>query len=136
MSTTNKASAVTNIKQPTGGDYPVNPSLPVTYMYGPVLSTASQTVINLGFSVDQSNKNNFVLVIAGIECTEGSTNDYQFTQIANGYSSQVTMNYGLTVGVNIKARYWGIAQSAPSSTSVSSLQAQINTATSQSLKNF
>lgn len=133
---TKQLSSRVNAKQTTNADFPVNPATPITYIYGPVTSTASQTVINLSFAVDQNNKNNFQLTIDGRDLSEGAANDYQFTQVINSYSAQVTMNYPITAGLNIKARYWGIAQNASSTVGLNSLQASVNNANAAALKNL
>lgn len=77
-------------------------------------STASQTVINLNFSVAQTAeaKRGFQLFIDGQLLREGASNDFQFTGIAGGVSAQVTLNATIGAGLNIVAYQIGAYQSS------------------------
>ncbi len=70
-----------------------------------VESTASQTVINLNFSVTQTDdqKRGFQLFIDGQLLREGAANDFSFTAISGGVSAQVTLNAPIAAGLNIVA---------------------------------
>lgn len=66
--------------------------------------TRGQTVITLPFSVEQILKDQFFLYIDGILLTEGAGNDYQFTSIVGGFSSEVTLEVAVPVTqVNMSA---------------------------------
>jgi hypothetical protein len=123
-------------KQRTGADFPVNPARPVTYKYTGV-STAGQTVINLGFSVDQANKDNFLLIVDGRTLTEGASNDFVFSAVqSNNTSSQVTLNFAISYSnLNIVGLYMGVLQPTGGAASLSSLQASIATVQANNAKN-
>lgn len=115
-----------NAKQKTNADLPLNPKIVSTFEYTAV-TTASQTVITLPFSVEQITnvKKNFEVIIDGAHLVEGASNDYQFTNIApNNTSSEITLNSSVTAGLNIRVRLLGIAsQNEPSNPN---LQSQIS----------
>lgn len=126
MPITKSISSRANLKQTTNADFPLIPAQLVTNMYGPVASTASQTVINLGFAVPTTNTANFFLVIDGKILAIGASNDFTFTNIqSNGTSSQVTLNISLPAGLNIQAWYLGVAQPPAAATSISTINAEI-----------
>jgi hypothetical protein len=89
------------VKQQTSADLPSNPVKYITQR-GSQTSTDGQTVINLGFAVDLSIKDAFLLIVDGKVLLEGSGNDYTFTSVqSNNTSAQVTLTQSLTVGLNI-----------------------------------
>jgi hypothetical protein len=100
------------VKKSTSNDMPFSPAVPViSSFYG--TSTASQTVINLGFTILTSgvyaNTDIFFLFIDGKKLRLGSSNDYTFTSInSDGTSSQVTLNSALVAGLNIQAYKLGL----------------------------
>lgn len=127
MPITKAVSSRANAKQLTSADVPQQPTNMVTAKYT-ATSTASQTVINLSFAVDQTNTTNFFLAIDGRTLREGASNDFTFTNVAaNNTSSQVTLNQSLVVGLNIQAWYLGLLVPASATTSLLSFQAQLNT---------
>jgi hypothetical protein len=135
MSLTKKVSSRANLKQKSSADLPLNPSRLATYTHEST-STAGQTTINLGFAVpqDATSKANFFLFVNGILLRDGATNDYTFTNIqADNSSSIITLNDALSVDLNIVARWLGIVQP---NYSLSSLQAQVNTNTTEIPKNY
>lgn len=84
-------------------------------------STANQTVINLNFSVTQTTeqKRGFQLYIDGQLLREGAANDFTFTAISGGVSSQVTLNASIAAGLNIVAyKIGGYSDPFPSPSSV------------------
>lgn len=98
-----------NVKKSTNQDIPFASAQPVLSRYTAV-STASQTVINLPFSVDTINlANQFFLSIDGKVLTVGIANDYTFTAIgSDGTSSQVTLTVAIPVNLNIQAWILGV----------------------------
>jgi hypothetical protein len=103
MSILRPVNSKANIKQTSGSDMPANVSQNILNRYE-ADSSASQTVINMSFSVDQSNKDAFLLHIDGKLLREGAANDYTFTNVASdNTSSQVTLNSALPAGLNIIA---------------------------------
>lgn len=132
MPITKSVSSRSNIKQATGADFPVNPAQVVTVKYGPVSSTAGQTVINLSFAVDQSNKTNFFLSLDGKLLSD--VTDFTFTSIAsNNTSSQITLNFPIIASLNIQAWYLGVVVVSAAASSILTLQAQANTSTANGL---
>ncbi|CAB4125818.1 hypothetical protein UFOVP53_240 [uncultured Caudovirales phage] len=93
-------------------------------------STASQTVINLPFTISQTTetKRGFQLFIDGQLLREGVSNDYQFTTITNAVSSQVTLNIAIPAGKNIIAlKVGGYQDLFPNPSSVTAtLNADVN----------
>lgn len=71
------------------------------------VSTASQTVIDLGFDVTISNKVNFQLFIDGILFNEGASYDYEFTSISGGLSSEITLTSAIPASLTIRGLYHG-----------------------------
>ena len=133
MPITKAISSKTNTKQLTNADSPNNPNQVVTAVYGPVASTAGQTVINLSFAVNTSATSNFFLYVDGKLLSLGAGNDYTFTSIqANGTSSQVTLNQSLPANLNIQAFYLGVV--VPTF-SLSTLTASVNTLTASTPAN-
>jgi hypothetical protein len=103
MSILQKINNKANIRKLSEADIPFQPKVPVLNRYE-AESTASQTVINLNFSVDQENKEAFQLFIDGKLLREGLTNDYTFTSIGfDNTSSQVTLTFSLPAVLNIIA---------------------------------
>lgn len=103
MSLTQRVNSKANVKNKTDKDLPFSPQLPVANRYE-ATSTASQTVINMNFSVDQSNTDAFLLYINGQLYRPGASHDYTFTSVAaDGTSSQVTLNSPLSANLNIIA---------------------------------
>jgi hypothetical protein len=102
------------VKKSSANDLPFNAQQPVISSYY-ATSTASQTVINLTFSVQTTgvyaNTDNFWLMVDGKKLTLGtaSTNDYYFSNVGpDGSSSQVTLNQALVAGLNIQAYKMGL----------------------------
>ncbi len=96
------------IKKSTTNDIPFSSSQPVLNHYS-ATSSASQTVINMSFSVDQTLTDQFFLFIDGKLMTLGSSNDFTFTSVgADNTSSQVTMNSALVANLNINAYKLGL----------------------------
>ena len=83
-----------NAKQKTNADLPLNPKIVSTFEYTAV-TTASQTVITLPFSVEQITnvKKNFEVIIDGAHLVEGASNDYQFTNIAPNNTKEEIDSY-------------------------------------------
>jgi hypothetical protein len=103
MSILQKLNSKGNIRKTSAADLPYRPQYPVIGRYE-ATSTASQTVINMTFSVDQDNKEAFQLFIDGKLLREGASNDYQFTSIGfDNTSSQVTLTYSIPANLNIIA---------------------------------
>lgn len=103
MSILQKVNTKANIRKLSEADIPFQPKIPVLNRYESE-SVASQTVINLNFSVDQENKEAFQLFIDGKLLREGLSNDYTFTSIGfDNTSSQVTLNFSLSAALNIIA---------------------------------
>ena len=101
-----------NVKKFTNNDVPYTPQFPVVNRYE-TTSTASQTVINLNFSVDQSNTDSFFLFVDGKALRSGSANDYTFTAISStNTSSQITLNYAIIANLNIIAIKLGVKKEA------------------------
>lgn len=100
------------IKKNSTNDIPFSGLQPVIAS-AVAVSTSSQTVINLSFSVvatgTNANTDIFWLFIDGKKLTLGSANDYTFTAIAaDGTSSQVTLNFAIPAGLNIQAFKLGL----------------------------
>lgn len=107
MPVINTANSKAKIKQLTGADMPITSSQPVMAKYGPVDSTAGQTVINLTFSVDTTASSIFFLAINGQIMAEGK--DFNFTSIATDRtSSQVTLTFPLAAQQTIQAWKLGL----------------------------
>jgi hypothetical protein len=103
MAILQKLNLKANVKKTSSGDMPYQPQLPVINKYE-ADSTASQTVINMTFSVDQNNKEAFQLFVDGKLLREGVSNDYTFTSIGfDNTSSQVTLTSSIPSGLNIIA---------------------------------
>lgn len=119
MSITKQLNSKSNIKQYSNADYPLNPKQPVLNRYS-VDSTASQTVINLPFSIDTVNASDTLLLsVDGKLLTLGSSNDYTFTSIdAYGFSSQITLTQSITAGLNIQAIKLGFKKETESARTV------------------
>lgn len=108
MGITQALNSKANVKKLTNQDLPFAPQQPVIASYY-ATSTASQTVINLTFSVDTTNSDVFWLFVDGKKLDLGTSNDYTFTAIAaDGTSSQVTLNQGLPINLNIQAFKLGL----------------------------
>lgn len=69
------------------------------------ISTLNQTVIALGFPVDQYNKKSFMLFVDGILFNEGSSYDYTFTNVVDNYSNAVTLKNAIPAGLTLRAIY-------------------------------
>jgi hypothetical protein len=92
-----------NLRRTSAADMPYNAQFPVLNQYT-ATSTPSQTVINLTFSIDQSVREALMLYVDGKLMRYGVGNDYLFTAVdVNNTSSQVTLNFALTSGLNIVA---------------------------------
>jgi hypothetical protein len=92
-----------NIRRTSTADMPYNAQFPILNQYT-ATSTSSQTVINLTFSIDQTVPESLQLYIDGKLMRQGVGNDYTFTNIdVNNTSSQVTLNFVLSAGLNIIA---------------------------------
>jgi hypothetical protein len=104
MAITQKLNSKANVKKFTNQDIPFAPQKPVLAYYQ-AISTASQTIINLSFSIDTvNNLNSMIITVDGKALTIGATNDYTFTSIDSfGFSSQITLNQTLVAGLNIQA---------------------------------
>jgi hypothetical protein len=103
MSLTKAMNSKSNVKQKSGADIPFAPRSTVLG-YHEEESVDGQTVINLGFSVDQDNTEVFFLFINSGKLKMGATSDFTFTSIdQNNYSSQVTLNSPLIAGLQIEA---------------------------------
>jgi len=103
MAILQKINQKANIRKSSAGDMPYQPQFPVISKYE-ADSTASQTVINMTFSVDQNNKEAFQLFVDGNLLREGAANDYTFTSIGfDNTSSQVTLTFTIPAGLNIVA---------------------------------
>jgi hypothetical protein len=72
------------------------------------VTTASQTVFNLGFWVNLDAKNSFDFYYDGVLLKEGVGFDYTLTNVVNNHSNQVTLAVAATVGKNVQAVYRGI----------------------------
>lgn len=109
MSLTKALNSKSNIKQYSSADLPVIPRQPVINRYS-AESTASQTVINLPFSIDTVNAPEVLLLsVDGKLLTQGSLNDYTFTAIDGfGFSNQITLTQGIAAGLNIQAIKLGL----------------------------
>lgn len=137
MPVTKAISGLANVKQLTGADSPQNPGSLVTYTYGPAVSTAGQTIINLGFSVSTSNTSNFFFWVDGKLMSLGSTNDYTFTNTqSNGTSSQVTMTQPLAANLNLNAVYLGVLIPTAASTSILTINSEISALQASIPKNY
>jgi hypothetical protein len=104
MGATININAKSNVKQNTDADL-ISSQLqqPVIARYE-ATSTASQTVINLPFLVNQSNTDAFDLFIDGALTRLGSLNDFIFTSIdGTNSSSQITLNTPIAANLNIIA---------------------------------
>ena len=96
------------VKKSTTNDLPYSPLQPVISSYYGT-STASQTVINLSYSVDQTLTDQFFLFVDGKKLALGSSNDYTFTSVdQNNQSAQITLNQALVSGLNIQAYKLGL----------------------------
>lgn len=104
MSVTKALNSKSNIKQYSDADYPINPRQPVIVRYN-VDSTASQTTVNLPWTVDTINaQESFFISVDGKVLTRGSSNDYIMSAVDSlGFSSQVTLSVALPAGLNIQA---------------------------------
>ena len=103
MSLTQRVNSKANVKNKTDKDLPFSPQLPVANRYE-ATSAASQTVINMSFSVDQSNTDAFMLYINGQLYRLGASHDFTFTSVgADNTSSQVTLNSPISANLNIIA---------------------------------
>ena len=99
------------VKNLTNNDAPFSGNTPVIGSYY-ALSSASQTVINLPFSIQTTgpytNTDAFWLFTGGSKLDLGSTLDYTFTSInGDGTSSQVTLTASLSVNTKIQAFKFG-----------------------------
>jgi hypothetical protein len=100
---TQSVNSKSNIKKSTNSDLPFSPAFPIAARYE-ATSTTSQTIINMSFTVDQSNKDAFCLYIDGKLLRDGASNDYLFTAVASdNTSSQVTLNLAISASLNIIA---------------------------------
>ena len=109
MSLTKPLNSKVNMKQYSDADLPLNPKQPAVARYA-AESTLNQTVINLPFQVDTVNaSDSFILSVDGKVLTPGSLNDYQFTAVDSfGFSSTITLNYGIAAGLNIQGIKLGL----------------------------
>lgn len=112
MPITQSVNSKANVKRQTTNDLPFSAQQPVINSFY-ATSTAGQTVINFGFSIQTTgvfaNTDVFWLFIDGKKLDLGSTNDYQFTSVgSDGTSSQVTLNFPLPVNLNIQAFKLGL----------------------------
>lgn len=108
MPITQSLNSKANVKKNTTNDLPFSPQQPVLSYYGPVNSTANQTVIALTFSIDTVNNPQALwLMVDGKKLS--LTQDYTFTSIAvDGTTSQVTLKSPLAAGMNIEAYKMGL----------------------------
>jgi hypothetical protein len=115
MGITSSLNSKANVKRSTQNDLPFSPAQPViNSFYG--TSTAGQTVINLGFTIQAATNGSnvaftdiFFLFVDGKKLNLGASNDYTFTSIgSDGTSSQVTLNFALPVNLNIQAFKLGL----------------------------
>jgi hypothetical protein len=118
----------TEIKQPTNADKTSSSGTLVLQSYpapgaSPVSATAGQTVINLGFAVpqDTNTPRAFWLLINGQKLP---SDDYSFTTVISGQSSQVTLVAPLVGGEAIEAFLMGTTITAYPNPS--SVQANLN----------
>ena len=109
MAITQALSSKGNLKKFTNSDIPFNAQQPVINSFY-ATSTAAQTVINLGFSVDTINgPDAFFLFVDGKKLRLGASNDYTFTSIAvDNTSSQVTLVSSLPINLNVQAYKLGV----------------------------
>jgi len=111
MPLTQSINSKSNIKKLTNSDLPANLNQPVINSYY-ATSTASQTVINLSFTVDTTSSgytDNFWLFVDGKKLRLGSSHDYTFTSVASdGTSSQVTLTAAISANLNIQAYKLGL----------------------------
>lgn len=107
MPVTKLINSKATVKQFTNNDLPFNGASPVIASFY-ASATTNQTVINLPFSIAatgaNANTDIFWLFVDGKKLDLGAGNDYTFTNIlADGTSSQVTLNQALLAGTNIQA---------------------------------
>lgn len=108
MPITRRVNSKANVRRQSSNDLPFNPAQPVLNRYE-ATSTASQSVINLTFSVDQTLTDQFLLYVDGKLLRLGASHDYTFTSVdANNFSSQVTLTQSLPVNYNILAYKLGL----------------------------
>ncbi len=101
--------AKANVKTRTDQDKPINPKFPIINEYV-AESTLNQTIVNLNFSIEIANKEQFFLYVDGKRLLEGSLNDFTFTNIQFGRSSQITLASPLAAGLNIIANKLGLKE--------------------------
>lgn len=103
MSILQKVNNRGNIRKTSDSDLPYSAMQPVLNRYESV-STAGQTVITLDFSVDQANKDAFLLYVDGKLLREGASNDFVFINIQpDNTSYQVSLTLALLADLNIIA---------------------------------
>ncbi len=124
MAKIEQANAFLELKQRSNRD--VRQLGPLVTQFYEAESTASQTIINLSFAVEQSasSKQQVLVYVDGKLLREGSGNDYTYSSISGGQSSQITMAAPLAAGLNILVYRVGASiQSVPNA---SSIQATVN----------
>ena len=112
------------VKQRTNRD--VRQLGPLVTQFYEAESTAAQTIINLSFAVEQTDegKKQIELFVDGKLLREGASNDYVYTNIYAGQSSQITLNFPLSAGLNIICKRVG--SSVQNFPNPSSVQASVN----------
>jgi hypothetical protein len=123
MSNISQVNNYTKVKQLTNKD--ARQFGPLVHDYEEFTSSASQTVLNLSKIVcNLSYKSSVQVYVDGKLLREGSGNDYQWTSVSGGMSSQITFEYALPADLNIIViRIGATAQSLPNASSV---QANVN----------
>lgn len=128
MAKIEQANAFLELKQRTNRD--VRQLGPLVSQFYEAESTASQTVINLNFAVEQTAeaKRSVQVYVDGSLLREGSGNDYTYSSISSGQSSQITLSAPIAAGLNILAYRIGTSiQNFPTPASVqASLNSDVN----------
>lgn len=128
MSIITQATPYTKIKQPTDRDS--RNFGPLVSGYQLIISTASQTVVNLTqFVCDLSNKSNILVFVDGQLLTEGVGNDYVWSTGINNTSNQFTLAAPISAGLNIQIYKIGASQSPLAN--AETIQAGINLVNNQ-----
>lgn len=129
MAKLEQANAFLELKQRTNRD--VRQLGPLVTQFYEAESTASQTVINLSFAVEQTAeaKKQVQLFVDGKLLREGAGNDYQYSSVSSGQSSQITLSAPIAAGLNIVAQR--IGSSIQNFPNPSSVQATLNSDVAQ-----
>ena len=128
MSNISQVNTYTKIKQATDADS--RNFGPLVQDYQALVSTASQTVVNItNFVCNLSLRSTIMVYVDGQLLTEGVGNDYVWTTQLNNTSNQFTLAAPISAGLNIQV--YKIGATSPNFNNADTIQAAVNLVSTQ-----